>query len=448
MSAGVKEQASEALAKGNYAKAATLYEQHCAQQPQDLLSRVRLGDAWAQAGHKPEAIAAYRTAAEEFSKKGFLPRAMAAAKLILELDPANREMQQLLTRLHGERQTTRSFTPTQLPAVPAPAVSTSAPPAKEKMRFDELELDVEAAAQALWGGPRTSPVEGDSLMQAVERAAEVFLAQSGEKLEPETADEGSLDRLAQLPIFSDLDHATFVALFEKCPLRRVAKDERILTQGERGEAFYVVCAGSVRVVREEGGHERELARLGEGTFFGEMALLTGAPRAASVESNEDDTQLLEISTAVLTELAETSRGVVQALRRFARQRMLANVMESAPLFAGLSREERKALSVQFLSREFRAGEVVLTEGKPSDGLYVVLAGAVQVTRGGKPVAILREGDQFGGHALLNQGLADATVTVRGRSWLLRMASDAFESVTAVHPKIRALLSQIAESRKV
>ncbi len=59
----------------------------------------------------------------------------------------------------------------------------------------------------------------------------------------------------------------------------------LFRQGSRGETFFIVVGGEVEVYQEEDGRERHLAILGPGAFLGEMALLTGGPRIASVRAH-------------------------------------------------------------------------------------------------------------------------------------------------------------------
>ena len=66
-----------------------------------------------------------------------------------------------------------------------------------------------------------------------------------------------------------------------------AKGERIIAEGAPGDSFFVIDRGEVEVRKELGGVSRPLARLMEGQFFGEMALLTGAQRAATVLAATD-----------------------------------------------------------------------------------------------------------------------------------------------------------------
>jgi small-conductance mechanosensitive channel/CRP-like cAMP-binding protein len=66
-----------------------------------------------------------------------------------------------------------------------------------------------------------------------------------------------------------------------------AAGEKLIEEGQPGESFFVVDRGEVEVRKRIGGGERALAQLMEGQFFGEMALLTGEPRSASVVALTD-----------------------------------------------------------------------------------------------------------------------------------------------------------------
>src|SRR4051812_40217669 len=129
----VKDKAAEAFAKGKFAKAAELYEAYCAGEGKDLQARLRMGDAFAKAGAKEKAIGAYKFAAEGFARDGFLPRAIAASKLILELDPTHRGVQHMLADLYAKKSAPdpkRRATTVQAQAIPVPepAPPAAAPP--------------------------------------------------------------------------------------------------------------------------------------------------------------------------------------------------------------------------------------------------------------------------------------------------------------------------------
>jgi len=95
--------------------------------------------------------------------------------------------------------------------------------------------------------------------------------------EPEP-EERPADVLARIPLFVPLEPAELESLSSTCERLEFGRGERIVQQGDPGDALYVVLAGTARVtVRTADGTEREVAGLTRGEFFGEMALLTGEP---------------------------------------------------------------------------------------------------------------------------------------------------------------------------
>lgn len=92
---------------------------------------------------------------------------------------------------------------------------------------------------------------------------------------------------------------------------------RIVSQGEAPKAFYVIESGKVKVFRETAdGIRTDLTELGTGDYFGEVALVTGKPRTASVETVEE-TRLIEISKEefdqVLDHNPQLARHIIQQL---------------------------------------------------------------------------------------------------------------------------------------
>jgi CRP-like cAMP-binding protein len=93
--------------------------------------------------------------------------------------------------------------------------------------------------------------------------------------------------LMRVDFLAALEAEQLDALAEVARHRPYAPDEIIVRQGERGDEFFVVARGEVAVVVEDEGHATEVARLGPGTFFGEMSVMTGEPRAATVRAVAD-----------------------------------------------------------------------------------------------------------------------------------------------------------------
>jgi CRP-like cAMP-binding protein len=225
----------------------------------------------------------------------------------------------------------------------------------------------------------------------------------------------------------------------------------VLHEGDTGEGFFVVASGRLAVSkRNDLGAPVVLARLGEGDFFGEMALLSGAPRAATVTAAEP-TELLEFPAAALQQIAASHPHLATSLKRFYRQRLLANALAVSPVFRPFARGDKKLVMEKFRAREVQVGEEIIREGAPSDGLYVVLAGQVDVYthRAGQPVLVaqLREGDLFGEISCLRKAPATANVVVSRAGTLLRLPRADFDGLVTAYPQILELVSELTDERR-
>jgi CRP-like cAMP-binding protein len=253
-----------------------------------------------------------------------------------------------------------------------------------------------------------------------------------------------------IPIFSDLGRDAFMALMQGMVLHRIDQGDAVLREGETGNSFFVVATGRFSVTkRDERGEAVLLANLGEGDFFGEMALLSGAPRAATVTA-QAPSEVLEFKPEVLVAIARQHPQLAQSIRRFYRQRLLANALATSAVFRPFTTGDRKLIMSRFVARETKAGEVIIREGEPSDGLYVVLEGAVDVTKRqvGKEVLVsqLREGDLFGEMSCLRKIPATASITVRRAGTLLRLPRKTFDELVVAYPQILELVSDLSSER--
>lgn len=112
--------------------------------------------------------------------------------------------------------------------------------------------------------------------------------------------------------FDALDASTRRRLATRLGRKSVPAGEVIVRQGEPGECCYLVRSGTVEVTRAAEGMTRQVATLGPGTLFGEAALLTEAPRNATIRAFES-CDLLVLQRADLIEVAAGQREVVAPL---------------------------------------------------------------------------------------------------------------------------------------
>jgi putative ABC transport system ATP-binding protein len=91
--------------------------------------------------------------------------------------------------------------------------------------------------------------------------------------------------LAQCRVFDRVTPRTLATVADQMEAVKVAAGQVIIREGDEGDRFYLVRQG--RVVVQRGPERQTIVELGEGDFFGEMALLTGQPRNATVVAMED-----------------------------------------------------------------------------------------------------------------------------------------------------------------
>lgn len=99
----------------------------------------------------------------------------------------------------------------------------------------------------------------------------------------------SAEHLKKIPLFQSLKEDDLQRLNGSLKPLEAAKGSIIISEGEVGDCLYIISSGKVKVLAELGEHKEEiiLSYLGTGDYFGEMSLITGDPRSATVQAEED-----------------------------------------------------------------------------------------------------------------------------------------------------------------
>lgn len=100
-----------------------------------------------------------------------------------------------------------------------------------------------------------------------------------------------LRELEKMPLFVDLTRREIKVVDGFMHERNYLEKEVVFDEGEKGEAFYVVLDGKVLICRQ-GETDTPIAEMGNGNFFGELALLDDAPRSAQALASENCTLLV------------------------------------------------------------------------------------------------------------------------------------------------------------
>jgi cAMP-dependent protein kinase regulator len=258
--------------------------------------------------------------------------------------------------------------------------------------------------------------------------------------------------LSAAPLFSSLDHGalrTFVEIFEP---KLFASGVRVMDEGTPGGEAFVVARGEVDVsrlmLRLSG--PVHLARLGPGALVGEMALLSRAPRTATVTVASPAILLVarkkDLDSAV-TKSPELGREFAEHCRR----RMLDNLLKTSPILRSVNPTERADLVQRFAIRAFEPGERLITQATPTEGLFLVASGEVQIVyqepSGDKTVmARLGPGEVLGEVALVLRRPASADVIAIHPTVTLLLPRERFLEAVRAHPQVFVDLYELATRR--
>ena len=100
------------------------------------------------------------------------------------------------------------------------------------------------------------------------------------------------EQLQSVPLFSQLSRKELSRLGRAVVERNYKKGETIVKEGEQAVAFFIVTSGKVDASAGQGAKKQKLSEFGPGGVFGEMALLDGGPRTATVRAVDDTTCLV------------------------------------------------------------------------------------------------------------------------------------------------------------
>lgn len=340
----LKEEAQRALSRGDWSKALRYLQEYCAEDPADLRSRHKVAELLERLGRKEEAIRKYRKLAEDFAEGGFLLQAVSVNKIILRIDPSQKDVNERLAHLYtGKVQETKPVSP--LPPIPLFSElneqefqSLISQVRAKTFQKDEVICregnagdSLMAISQGEVGIFRRVPEEEERWIRNLKegdlfgefgfftdqkRHATVKAATECEVFEiPRNGLNeiiGTHPRIREVlsglfekrvldlfvsasPLFSSLSSAEREEVFKRFRLLDVPRETLVFQGGDPPGSLYMIKRGAVEIfIQKPGGDKIVLATLESGDFFGEIGPLFNTPRMASAKTIQDS-ELLELT---------------------------------------------------------------------------------------------------------------------------------------------------------
>jgi CRP-like cAMP-binding protein len=249
---------------------------------------------------------------------------------------------------------------------------------------------------------------------------------------------GELSNLPLFPLFAEMPQEALGEMVTDTELIELSDGDIVIRKGDPGDALFGIVEGSVMVVVPN--HPQGLT-LAEGDVFGESCLLQDEPRHADVRVVGRLTAL-KIPRHVLTRALRRYPQLAELLLELLTRRLLANLLQTSPLFSTFDAEGRRELSRMFEVRRAPAGTKLSIAGKLMDGLYISLTGTLSVEAVGQAPRIAPPGSMFG-HTLLSREPASTSVTARVNLVVLRLPATAFAHMAMEYPTIVEHLAELS-----
>jgi CRP-like cAMP-binding protein len=462
----LKQRASLALRTGDLGAALEHYRSLEQLEPQSPIWPERQALVHDQLGQTAELIDALLRAVEAYAEAGEVIRAIASCKQILDLEPDNpaaRDCLELLYMPQSGTNATGATPESRGSSPPDPAGDVSRNPAGPQPD-DDAPLNELLLTQAIPGAQPMHLVdpENDGIHEIpIDNDASGVLDLRLDELTAETAHAGmpladspaesarsAREHLSQTPLFGSLAPASLNRLVKQARIIQLSEAEVLFREGDPPTSLYVVIEGAVIPIAE-GETRTRLSVLEDGAFFGEIGIVTNQPRTATIEAIVP-TRLLAIDRSVIWGLIREEPEVFKVLLRFLRERLIDRQIQTSPFFTAFVRAERSAVARQFRFLEIRSGATLIEQGRPSDGLFVLLCGSLDVVDSDshKILTELHCGDLFGGVSLLAREPARASVVASEKVWVLLMPEEKFRRICEVNPGLEELISELARERDV
>lgn len=329
--------------------------------PRDTRTRLQLADLLVEAGRAKEAVPVLLKLAEEFARDGAAAKAISVLKRAQKAAPGRDDITAAFNRIVMKTSTSPSGTP---PATRTVMKAGQGATGGVEFELEEISIDVRPAppiAETEFAAPRPSalppppsvvaPVHERAPSKPVPPPASVSVTApvDAAPLPPPTAiaapaepdGPGLLDDLLNTiedvlaeteppkpaapaaiasPLFSEFSPEDLAAVIAGLSLQTFDAGDILITEGEPGDSLFVVTAGEVKAfVKQTTGKHRFVRTMGEGSFFGEISILTGKPRTATVTA-KTPVEALILDRATLDSICQTRPGVLATLKRFADER--------------------------------------------------------------------------------------------------------------------------------
>jgi len=264
----------------------------------------------------------------------------------------------------------------------------------------------------------------------------------------------SQNRLTLSQLLDTLGDLTGLESETELQLIELKEGDILFEQGQEADSVYVLIAGVLGVrVKHPDSTETVIDKLAPGAIVGEMALMSGQKRSATVFAI-NDAGVICLTRSHFEKLTEEDRAVLETLdATFAPrwQRIhLVNILKN--LFGELDTSSLHAIQREMEWQHYSNGDIIFKQGDEPDGMYIVVNGRLRVivyTPAGdeRLIGEIGPGETVGEYAVLTDDLRSATVYAVRETNLAKITSSVFCKLIRDYPELMIKIAGVIVERQ-
>ncbi len=264
----------------------------------------------------------------------------------------------------------------------------------------------------------------------------------------------TLDHIRNVDFFAPLETMLQQKLVSSLKRFRVAKDDYLFYEGNLGDdGLYIIIEGQVRVlITRPDGSQLAVDEHQAGAFLGEISMLTGSLRTASVQAISD-TEVAKISKATFDQLVEDHPEILAqvsqiVLRRLQRPQLVAAL---TLLFGSLDMATFEDIQSELSWVQVVRGERLIQQGDMDNNLYVLVSGRLQAVAMNEAeeeqvVGEITVGESVGEMQMLTGEPRSVSVDAIRDSWLVKLSKARFDRLVTNYPQMLHHISKLVIKR--
>lgn len=315
----------ELIARRKYDKAVELLRIEFDAGRRDPRLRLQLADVLVLSGREKEAVPILLALGDEFAMEGFAAKAISVLKKVQKLQPGRSDVEGKLASLLKDKNRPSRFAGAREPNDATAGAEMEmgmegleAPPPRTAPAEEGSALPLEILPDAV---AHTAAAPGDdSLGNVLVALIEDVLVKTAQPRPAAGAAPDARRPVASSPLFDDFDEAELLEVIHGLRLLSFEPGDVVVVVGDPGDSLFVVATGIVKAFVPRAQGHTLVREMDEGQFFGEISILTGGERTATVTA-KTRCELLELDQATLDDISQRRPHVRDVMNEFCRKRL-------------------------------------------------------------------------------------------------------------------------------